>query len=555
VSLKLELPGGEVPLAAGQSVAEALQGAGVDFETPCAGAGMCGQCLVLVQNHAGVSVTPHETISDADTARGVRLACQLRPDRDLAIRLLERPESGPILAAPAAALTPPHLAPAARVDPDRRLLVYESESIPLPSWDEGWSERGLAVDLGTTTLVVTLVCLRSGRSLATASALNPQTRLGHDVMTRIGRGSSPEGLVELTDAVRQGLSRLTDEVCRRDGCDPGAVVDVAVGGNTTMLQLAAGIDPSPLGRAPFTVDIAGGAVYPASKLGLPVNPGARLYLPPVAHAFFGSDISAGLAVCEGFFDGDRPRLFVDLGTNGELALATGEGRWLYTSTAAGPAFEGMGLSSGLRACQGAVEAARVVDGELRLRTIGGAPVAGICGSGVIDLVACLLEAGVVDHRGRLRHPDDVAGVPPAVAARLGERDGQRAVRLADRVWLTQNDVRQVQLAKGAVRAAIDIFLDATGTAPESIEELVIAGAFGRSLRPGSLEAIGMVPAGLAPRLRFAGNASVRGCVRLLQDASQRRLIERRAARMEHLSLAEHPDFARLYVERMHFPRG
>jgi uncharacterized 2Fe-2S/4Fe-4S cluster protein (DUF4445 family) len=544
-------------LEPGETVAEALQRLGVEFEEPCGGQGICGHCRVWVQEHERVPPTPHEAITEDQAGRGLRLACQITPRCDLTARLFAEPDPGSERILEADDLGVEQLAPAARVtqtEDGSFWLHYQGRPQPghLETWDADDSPKGLGVDLGTTTLVVTLVCLRSGTALATDSAINPQNRFGHDVMTRITKGSSPEGLAELAREVRAGLNRLVESVCARSRCDPSQVVDVVIGGNTTMLQLAAQIDPAPLGRSPFAIGISGGESYRAEQFGLVVNPAARVYLPPVAHAFFGSDVSAGLTTCDGFFDGPEIRLFIDVGTNGELSLSTPK-RWIFSSAAAGPAFEGMGISSGMRAAAGAIDAASIAGETLELRTIGNAPARGICGSGILDVVACLLKLGVLDPSGRMRRPADSAGLTPFVASRLQEVDGKAAFCLAEDVFFTQQDVRQVQLAKGAIRTAIDMFLSETGTSPSAVDEVLLAGAFGSSLRARSLQIIGMIPPGMADRVSFLGNTSLRGCVGLLLDAEKRRFIERKMEDMEHLSLAERPEFMEQFLCQMSFP--
>ena len=263
-----------------------------------------------------------------------------------------------------------------------------------------------------------------------------------------------------------------------------------------------------------------------------------MYVPPVSHAFVGSDISAGLLACR-FFERPGPTLFVDIGTNGELALHAGDS-WLVTSAAAGPAFEGMGISQGMRAAPGAVEAVHFVEEQLRVDLIGEGPARGVCGSGLIDAVAAALLAGALEPSGRMRRLGQVEGLPPGVAERVGQRDTGPALHLADEVYLTQADVRQLQLAKGAVRTAIDLLLNE-------------AGAFGYHLRPQSLKAIGLLPAGLGERVTFGGNTSRVGAGLLLLDAGSRTVLERSMASIRHLALPESQAFQEAFVRNIGFP--
>ncbi|MHB8764945.1 MAG: ASKHA domain-containing protein [Deferrisomatales bacterium] len=542
-----------VEAAPGETLLQALRRAGVDLESPCDGLGVCGRCAVRVEEGARVAPTPHRNLSPEDGAAGVRLACLVTPGADLTVHLLRgfvwdaRVLEGERLSAA-------RVAPAARVRADGAgfQLEYDGEApLPLAGWREGLDPLGLAVDLGTTTLVVSVFSLATGEELATASALNPQTRFGHDVLSRIHKGSTPGGLAELHGTVAAALNRLAAEACGRAGVAAGQVVDVVVGGNPTMLQLAAGVDPAPLGRVPFPVGMASGCSYPAERFGLTAHPAARVYVPPVAHAFVGSDISAGLLAAE-FFERPGPVLFLDIGTNGELALGAG-GRWWVTSAAAGPAFEGMGVSHGMRAAPGAIEAVTTDGAEVETRVIGGVAATGICGSGILDAAAVLARVGAVDRGGRMRKPGEAAGLPPAVAARLELVGGRPAFRLADGGRFTQHDVRQVQLGKGALRTAADLLLEAAGVTPGELRQVILAGAFGYHLRPESLEALGLLPPGLLDRVLFAGNTSRTGAALLLLDGGRRRELEARMARVEHVALADHPAFQERFVANLGFP--
>ncbi len=554
-------PGGKTVRAIpGETVRDVLLRTGASLETPCNGQGVCGQCRVRVSSAAAISETPHKAISREDAQRGIRLACRLEANVDMTVRVLAiAPEDGdvPILegktfesSGDGSVMKASDFAVRVLEEENGSFVMrYEKNRFPLKAWERWYSPKGLAVDMGTTTLVGSLVCLESGRVLSTVSTLNPQIAMGHDVMTRIQKGSTTDGLRELQEAVHRGIGKIISEVCVHTGTDRKEILDVVVGGNTAMLQIAAGISPEPLGRFPFTVDIEGGRRYPADVFHLStVNPSAQVYVPPVAHAFVGSDISAGMLVCDGFFNRNRTVLFIDIGTNGEISLQVDD-RILITSTAAGPAFEGMGMSSGMRAGIGVVEAVEVVENSLTFTTVGGAPVRGICGSGIVDLTAGLLDLGVLDKSGRMAGPANSGNFSDDVAAGLRDVDGVAAFAYGDNIFFTQKDVRQVQLAKSAIRTAVDIFVKEAG---REIDEVVVAGGFGFTLNPGSLAAIGLLPRGLAGKVNFVGNSSLLGCRRMLTDVGARRFIETRLAAAEHLSLAERPDFMMAFIENMDF---
>ena len=294
-------------------------------------------------------------------------------------------------------------------EPEGFQLWYDRrvEPVVLESWQSDFRPTGLAIDIGTTTMVISLVSLQTGVVLASASSLTPQVAHGHDVLTRINYAKTPETLDEMGSLVQDKLNDMVKDACSQAGLNPREIVDVAIGANTTMLQLAAKMDSTAIGRTPFSFDLQGGTAYSADKWGLEVNKATRAYLPPIMHAFVGTDITAGLLLWPDFFDANKSILYLDMGTNGELCLNV-KGKRFTTSTAAGPAFEGMGLSTGMRATDGAMERVSYRDGWFKFHTIGDGPAKGICGSGIIDFLAALLESGHLDPSGRLlkTSPDD-----------------------------------------------------------------------------------------------------------------------------------------------------
>ncbi|PLX39746.1 MAG: hypothetical protein C0608_11250 [Deltaproteobacteria bacterium] len=544
--------GKEIEVAEGENLLSAVRRAGAAIQSPCNGEGSCGKCLVRVEGDKAPE-TPHKNLSRKKSEEGWRLACRVAPDLDMTIHLAEDfsldariLEGDRISGIP---LTP---APKVTQEGGRFKLSYgkEPERVVLTDWEEGYSPKGLAIDIGTTTLVATLFSLETGDELGTASAINPQVDFGHDVLTRIQKGSTPEGLAELMDVLSKGFEKMIEELLSESGAKRGEILDVVIGGNTTMLQIAGGFDPAPLGRFPFTVGISGGQTYPATRFGLKLNSLARVYIPPVAHAFVGSDITVGL-IATNFFHRDGNILFVDIGTNGEMGLSTA-GKKLVTSAAAGPAFEGMGIAAGMRAAKGAIEEVSAKGGELSIKVIGGGEAKGICGSGIIDATAALLSLGVIDATGKMRAPEEAEDVAPKVRDRLEVIEGKPVFRLAEGVYFTQNDVRQIQLAKSAVRTAIESMLSEGGVRPEELDALILAGAFGYHLKPESLETIGLIPSGLIKRITFAGNTSRTGSAMLLLDLNLRAELEEKMSTVKHIGLAEGKEFQKRFIEHIGF---
>jgi uncharacterized 2Fe-2S/4Fe-4S cluster protein (DUF4445 family) len=549
----------------GLTIRQALQEQGIYVDSPCDGQGVCGQCKIRVEPAEAVPETLHANISTEEAQAGIRLACQAIPEDDIQVFLpptyrldaQQAPVDETILINKYRAEG--NIQPAVQVrEADGRFwfshTLTPSQEYPLQDWTFKESPKGLALDLGTTTLAASLVCLSTGRELASAGRLNPQIDYGHDVLTRIHRASDPEGLDLLASSVQSGIQELIRKICIQAGVRPEHILDAVIGGNTTMLQICAREDPSPLGQLPFTVGLASGCSYPAARFGLNVHPQAKVYIPPIAHAFVGSDISAGLVAIQGFFETADTMLFLDVGTNGEMGVSTGNVRVL-TSTAAGPAFEGSGLRSGMRAAPGAIQAVSYDGNDLQLQIIGpkDQDAHGICGSGLLDLVHTLLETGVLDPSGRLLTREELLDLPQAVVSRVQKLDGKAALQLTDSVWLTQGDIRQLQLAKGAVRTGIDFLLHKAGLDSRDLQRVVVGGGFGNVLRPASLEGVGMLPPGTGEKVLFAGNTSQLGCVRLLLSTAVRKKLEQDMAGVEHIGLAQDAAFMDAFVQNMVFP--
>jgi uncharacterized 2Fe-2S/4Fe-4S cluster protein (DUF4445 family) len=407
---------------------------------------------------------------------------------------------------------------------------------------------GLAIDIGTTTLVVALYDLCTGRELAAASALNPQARHAQDVLSRISMGSDPDGLRTLHRVLADELNNLVDEVTAKAGIARERIYEAVYAGNTTMITLAVGKNPQSLGKFPYKVEVAAPAHYKASGVGLRIAPQGLVWLPPVISAYVGADLTAGLLATR-LDKLPGTTLLVDVGTNGEMILAV-DGRLTATSTAAGPAFEGMNIHSGMRASSGAIERVTLSDG-LAYRTIGGTSPVGLCGSGVLDAVGELAAQGIVDKNGRFVAPDSPVG--RRWARQLRPEQGRPAFHIAGTVAVTQRDVRQVQLAKGAVRAGIDLMLRSANLRAEEVDRVLIAGSFGYHLRTRSLLNLGMLPPGFAGKVRFVGNTSKSGAAAFLLNRHLRDEVTGIVRGVRALELANDPDFQPAFVASLSFP--
>ena len=458
----------------------------------------------------------------------------------------------------------------------RRLLDFEPGNTEAEA-------LAVALDVGTTTLVGTLLDLGTGSQWAVNARLNPQTRFGDNVLSRILHArQEPAGLRQLHEAITAALDEMIGELCRQAGVPRDRVYEVTVAGNTTMQQLLAGVDPSPLGEVPFVPAGGRGLACLAADLGIHIHPRGGGYLMPVIGGFVGGDTVAGI-LATGLADAEKPTLLVDIGTNGEIVLAAG-GKLSAASTAAGPAFEGARISCGMRGSTGAIEKV-VVDapvgqvanlsplggqvgnlshaGRLRINVIGNVAPAGLCGSGLIDVAAELLRHGLLTPQGRLQTPDRLpASVLPDLARRVVLHAGQVSFLLASEaetadgrpIVLTQQDLRELQLAAGAIRAGIVILLRRAGLEPKDLDRVLIGGGFGNFIRRNNAQRIGLLPSQIEHRrIRFMGNTSLAGAQLVALSRRAREMAEGLARRTEHVDLSTDADFSRAFAEAMIFP--
>lgn len=524
-------PGGTVEVRSGSVLLAAAIAAHFPVAADCGGRGTCGKCLVRVRGEVSApSADEQRLLGVAALTSSVRLACRVRVLGDATVSALGPGESFEPVAIVASAVRAPYDA-----EPPESCATAGDEPA-----------LGLALDVGTTTLVTEIVDLCSGDILATAAGLNPQARFGADVMSRIA--SAGDHLAEMHDELLGVLNDLAERAASDLGAEPTELTAMTVAGNTTMLHLFLGLDPEAMGHAPYEAETLGEATVSAGDVGLTGAEGARLYVLPPVSAYVGGDVTGGL-VATGLADQEGTAAFIDLGTNGEIVLKTPTGL-TAASAAAGPAFEGASIECGMRAERGAIERVWMERGNLVLETVGGDPPRGICGSGLLDLVAALLDAGAIDSEGALR--GDVAG---ALRGRFVDRTDQRVFVLDERagVVLAQKDIRELQLAKAAVRTALDVLLAHTGTDVDSVGKVLLAGGFGRAVRPASLVRIGMLPPAWATRVTFVGNTALEGARATLVSSAAREDAARIATTVDGVALSTDPEFRRRFMSALSFP--
>ena len=418
---------------------------------------------------------------------------------------------------------------------------------------------GLAIDVGTTSVVTSLLELASGEVMASVSSLNPQAVFGGDLMSRIAFAQwNPANLRKLQSRILGLLNQQIDQVLERAGVLAHWVYKVTVVGNTCMHHVLLGVDPTHVGLAPYAPVLRHPVVLPARALHLKVNPEARVCLLPIVAGFVGADAVA-VALATRIYESPVTRAAVDIGTNGEVLMGT-RARLLACSAPAGPALEGAQIRHGMRGAVGAIDRVWLEAGRLHWHVIGEAAPQGIAGSGLIDAIAAALDAGLIDWTGLIRVEGREAlghGLRNAIEMRGEERvlilvpRGQAAG--GGEIVLSQDDVRQVQLAKGAIAGGIRMLQHVLGVGDAELTELMLAGGFGNYLSARSAVRIGLIPALPLERIRYVGNAAALGAQLALLSEPERARAERLAGEIEHVSLAAHPDFQDIFVDAMNFP--
>ncbi len=606
IKVTFQPSGRSVYVLPGTVLLEAAGRAGVILQTPCGGKGSCGKCRVrLVDAPSDPTPASVGDLSERQIAEGYRLACCTPVDAPLVVEV--PPESTfesqqQILTADSGAeieiaplvhkrcfeLPPPSSEDARadlprlqaalgdiRVSPAlmRQVPTFLRENdwkgtavlsnhhlVALEPGDTTGDAYGVAVDLGSTTVVGKLFDLVSGRECGVASQINPQVTFGDDVISRIMHvRENEDGLASLQAATVECLNAIVQDLVAQAEIEAEEVYEIVLAGNSTMQQILCGYDPSALGEVPFVQAFEKAQIVAASDLGLTINAAAEVYVFPQIGSFVGGDTVAGMVAAR-LDRWDEPVLFVDIGTNGEIVLAKGD-QLLATSTAAGPAFEGARIRQGMRAASGAIE--KVIIGEdVSINVIGDAPPAGLCGTALIDAVADLLRAGIIDETGRILPVEELpAGVPDALQTRLITEGNETRFVLAsaeeaagdEAICLWQKDVRELQLAMGAVRAGIQIMLQRAGVEPGAIHRVLLAGAFGNFIRRSNARRIGLLPQIAGDRIRFIGNAASLGAKLVLLSDDERAYAARLQEQAEHIDLSLDPEFQMEFGMAMIFP--
>lgn len=578
----------EVEVSSGVTIMDALIEAGLSIDAPCGGRGVCRKCRVDILE---------------GTERRSVLACMTKIESDLVVDISKQDEGHRILMGgisrsvnlmPAVrafvveipkpttkdlrscwdrtkdAVAEKAGVPAESIKPDPAIvsgiydtltannfkieaLLFDNEIVSVRA--EGSPLLGLAFDIGTTTIAAYLVDLRTGEDLAQTSMLNPQVKYGADVIMRM-KYSIENGLEGPTTAVREALAELTEKALAIANASPENVFVVTVVGNTCMHHLFSGISPASLAYAPYTPAISEPMCLDAADYGFKIAPKAKLILLPNIAGFVGAD-TVGASLAAEMDNKDELTLLIDIGTNGEMVLGTKD-KLVACSTAAGPAFEGALISCGMRGADGAIDHIKLVEGKLDYSVIGGGTPQGICGSGLIDLLSELIRVGIVESGGRIVEADELDGTDcECYKDNIVSVDGQRAFLIykghKNEVYFTQKDVREVQLAKGAMAAGIEMMSDFLGVNSEDIKSVMIAGAFGSYMSPKSACGIGLIPPVLESKVVAIGNAAGQGAKLALISRKEFERAVKMAKEINYLELAADPKFQDVFVDMLEFP--
>lgn len=510
--------GRQISIHGGATLLEAAGQAGIILNSVCGGKGTCKKCLV-----------------NLEPDNNQVLACQYRIESDLTVSI---PTTSRFF--------------------EQKILDHGIDievRVPREPSAPAAQTFGLAVDIGTTTVVAKLIDIANGRCAATAAALNPQARHGDDVISRIAYAQTDAKSAELQKLIINCINRLIADLSAKASIDPNQIHQACIVGNTTMNHIFLKLPVAGLGRAPYNAYSLDAHDLPAEQLSLQISLDANVHTVENIAGFVGSDTTA-VALAVDITSAEQTTLVVDIGTNGELVLGTAH-KLYAASCAAGPALEGARITCGSRAVEGAIEAVFVIDDDIDVDVIGAQQPHSICGSGLIDAVAVLLDLGIIESSGRfVEHGKLKTSLPPAVFARLTEHDHGPAFVLAEtdgrKVFLTQKDIREVQLAKAAIRAGTKLLQQKLNLSDDDIKQILLAGAFGNYIRRESAVRIGLLPRVPIERIRFVGNAACSGAQMILLSTQFREQARELACKIEYIEIAHEQNFESVFAESMSF---
>jgi len=594
----------------GETISEALQDEDIELGGECGGLGKCGKCKVKVLSSVGPpSEVEEQLLDEEELQQGIRLACRTTVDKDLVISTDEaefdieyhqilktghRPLVHPQPLVTKRLITlPPDFQDEGISDLDRVKLVLVPEyqdlkaslhclqTLPqmlretefsgaavlhdncLLAWQEQEEVDcyyGLVFDIGTCTVVGKLINLVDGSEAVAVSCLNSQMRYGSNVISRLQYVKEHEhGLESFHNLIVRDLNRITARLLKSADLEPDDIFIAVAAGNTTMQHFLLTLDPSAIAEAPFSPVLTDGLIVKAKDVGLELHPEALLYVTPTKSGYIGGDLISVILASGASEQEDEIILGLDLGANGEIFLGNRK-RLVTCSAAAGPALEGATISHGMIAKAGAIEGVYLEDGELRYQIIGNIKPKGLCGSGLVDLVAVLLHSGNINHQGLIRRPRKSA--PESLNARIVKRAGVCDFLVASSeesysgkpIYLMQKDVRELQLAKGAIAAGVALLMDEMGIRTDDIAHVYLAGALGNYVEPLSAIRIGLIPRFDPGIIASLGNAASTGASMVLLSKNYWEMANNLSDFIEHVELSSRLDFDQHFVDHLDFPK-
>ncbi len=523
------------PSEPGQSLMAILLEAGIFLNNPCNGKETCGKCKVRILKGNVPPLTEAEKglLRQEEQERGIRLSCTLFPKDNMVLEPVHREKEHRILTQ--------------GVIPDFSFCPERGSN-----GQPGTPAYGIAVDIGTTTVAASMIEMPSGKEVAGTARINAQKKYGLDVLTRITYEieNPQKGTKDLQSAIVASLDDMIVDMCRQQDINSSQICEIVISANCAMLHMFLGIDAVPLGRAPYLPVFTESQYVKPEEIGLTAASNAVLYLLPSVSGYIGADLVAGAHVC-GLKSIKGRVFFLDIGTNGEMILAH-DGKLLSCSCAAGPALEGMNISCGMRAAQGAAEDILIEENKAEIKVIGGGKAEGFCGSGILAAVREFIKLGLIGKNGTIIKKEKLS--PKDFRSQFIRQKGtKRELFLSENLVLTQKDIRQVQLAKGAILSGFYALLDQAGLTMENLDRILVAGQFGAHLPAQSLTGVGILPEHTEDKLVYVGNTSKTGAYMALMSGKEKRAMEKLAKEISYIELSQFPGYERLFSKCLQFP--
>lgn len=582
----------EIEYSIGKSLLDILIENNIFVDNPCNGKGLCGKCKVKIisGNFEEIHETESNLLSEKEIKEGIRLSCIVIPREDITIEVLQKERKHNILTEgfiPSFKYNPSIIKRVVNINKPslqnqisyedlliktfnidnvdwnvlKEELIYDEVTgifngdnlIGIEKGDTKNLLYGIAVDIGTTTVITSLINMNTGEEISTESMINSQKKFGLDVLTRITyKLENPKtAQKELQSSIVESINNMIEKVCNVSKVNKENIYEMSIAGNSTMMHFLLGVDTDSIGKSPYAPVFIKSKNILARDIGFKINKSARLYCLPSVSSYIGADIVAGAYVCN-LSKESKNVLFIDIGTNGEIVLSN-KGKLLSCSCAAGPALEGMNISSGMRAAEGAIEDIKISENGIELKVIGNKSPIGICGSGILAVLKELLKVKLVRKQGAFIKKDTLK--ENDYRFNMLQENGKKREFIINKdplILVTQSDIRQVQLAKGAILSGFYALLKKANLSMDDLDKVIIAGQFGAHLSIDSLIGTGILPKGIN-NLEYVGNSSKTGAYMCLMSKEVKREIEELSGKIDYMELGASENYEKLFAECLMFP--